>query len=194
MSRENCPRLRSFWRRPPKLTKSTRRWNTTSGPKSVSGAAKPVFPRLRETALHWIRAGPRRTQRPKFRGPMTDQPDRPRLPPSREMLRAGWPQHYILAGQTPMAGHRAHSSRSARLCTCSWPECGWWCRRHAGARQRAHGRKRPDHGRDSASRLGSRSIPVWRGHRTRAEPIQRLAGPTFCLFSTSLDQTKTDRP
>jgi hypothetical protein len=34
---------------------------------------------------------------------MTDQPDRPRRPPSREMLRAGWPMHYILVGQTPIA-------------------------------------------------------------------------------------------
>ena len=33
---------------------------------------------------------------------MTDKPDRPRLPPSREMLRAGWPMHYILIGRTPI--------------------------------------------------------------------------------------------
>jgi hypothetical protein len=34
---------------------------------------------------------------------MTDKPARLRLPPSREMLRAGWPMHYILVGQTPIA-------------------------------------------------------------------------------------------
>jgi hypothetical protein len=41
---------------------------------------------------------------------MTDQPDRPPRPPSREMLLAGWPIYYILVGHTPSGGALGQSA------------------------------------------------------------------------------------